>query len=290
MAGIETANIVFFSGTGGTARVARHLCDAFAAQGVAATPMELNGKQAPIARADLLVLAYPVYAANAPQPVGEWIATAPEGRGTPAVVVAVSGGGEISPNTASRVAPIRALERKGYPVVYEAMAVMPSNFLEQYDDALNVLLLRKAPALAQRVVREVLSGQTRRLRPLVRDKALARLCLLEHLGSRVFGRHLKVSDACTACGRCAAQCPRGNIAMQNGKPVFGSRCVLCMRCMYGCPVQAITPGFGKFAMFAQGFDLDALEARTKDRTDFPPVEELTKGWGFNGVKQYLAEE
>ena len=287
MAGIQTANLVYFSGTGGTARVARHLRDAFVAQGVTVAQVALEREQAPVADAELLVIAYPVYAGNAPQPVGEWIAAAPEGHGTPAAVVSVSGGGEVSPNTACRAATIRALTRKGYRVVYEAMMVMPSNFFEAYSDELSALLLRKAPDVARGIARDVLTGVTRRMRPLPWDRVLYRLLLVEHLGSRIFGKHLKASDACIGCGWCAAHCPRGNIAMKNGKPVFSNRCVLCTRCLYGCPVKAITPGFGKFAVLKQGFDLDALEARTQSKTDFPPLEELTKGAGYNGVTKYL---
>ena len=153
--------------------------------------------------------------------------------------------------------------------------------------ALSALLLRKAPDVARGIARDVLTGVTRRTRPLPWDRVLYRLLLVEHLGSRIFGKHLKASDACIGCGWCAAHCPRGNIAMKNGKPVFSNRCVLCTRCLYGCPVKAITPGFGKFAVLKQGFDLDALEARTQSKTDFPPLEELTKGAGYNGVTKYL---
>ena len=287
MAGLKTANIVFFSGTGGTARVARCLRDAFMRQGVAVTFSELLNKPVQLQKADLLAVLYPVYAANAPQPIGEWIAAAPEGRGTPTVVVSVSGGGEVSPNTACRVGVIRALERRGYPVVYEAMAVMPSNFLMPFGDELSALLLAKAPVFTERVAREVLAGQTRRTRPLRMDRLLRHLFLLEHIGSRMFGRHLRADDRCTGCGLCAAHCPRGNITMAGGKPVYGGKCVFCLRCVYGCPAHAIVPGFGKFAILKTGFDLAAVEKRMAGRTDFPPVEELTKGTAMNGVRAYL---
>lgn len=290
MTDIQTAHIVFFSGTGGTARMADCLRQAFVARGVEVAKTELTNKANPMVQADLLVLLYPVYAANAPQPIGEWIAATAHGNGTPAVVVAVSGGGEVSPNTACRVATNRALEAKGYPVVYEAMAVMPSNFLEGYSDALSALILRKAPLLAARIAEDVLSAKTKRIRPLARDRVFSRLFMLEHLGSRLFGKHLKASESCTGCGWCADHCPRGNITLTHGQPVFGDRCVLCTRCLYGCPTKAITPQFGKFAVLKQGFDLDAVEARTQGNVEFPPVEELMKGFGYGGVRKYLVDE
>lgn len=50
------------------------------------------------------------------------------------------------------------------------------------------------------------------------------------------------SDACTGCGKCEKSCPLGNVQIQNGRPVWNGRCVHCMACICGCPVQAIEYG------------------------------------------------
>lgn len=289
MESVKTVSIVFFSGTGGTARVAAGLAEAFAARGAQASLTELYGTPAPVPEADLLVVAFPVYAANAPQPVGEWIAAAPDGTGRRAAVVSVSGGGEVSPNTACRAATVRALTARGYQVVYEAMAVMPANFATAYSDALCAALLRRVPVFASRFAQALLAGETRRLRPVLIDRALSRLLLVEHAGSARFGRSLRASRACNGCGRCARRCPRGNIEMQGGKPVFGGRCVLCLRCVYGCPKRAIQPGIGRAFILKEGFDLDALEARTATLTAFPTDEQMTRGYLLHGVRRYLRD-
>lgn len=52
----------------------------------------------------------------------------------------------------------------------------------------------------------------------------------------------KVSDACIGCGQCARLCPRGNIHMENGRPVFGKNCVQCLGCLQYCPESAISLG------------------------------------------------
>ena len=287
MQNIQTAHIVYFSGTGGTARMAEHMHKAFAAQGVPAMVTELYNQVAAAVTADCLVLLYPVYAANAPTPMDEWLAAAPNGQGLPAVVLSVSGGGEISPNTACRVNVIKQLVRKGYRVIYEDMLVMPSNFLVPYGDALSVLILRAAPQKAARIAQDVLAGKTRRTRPHWWDRALSKLTTIEKRNSKYFGKHLYANEHCTHCSWCARHCPRGNIAMHDGKPTYGDRCVLCLRCVYGCPSHAIQAGMGKFAVLKNGFDLDALEARTQNITDFPPVEQLAKGLLLKGVYRYL---
>lgn len=283
----QTLQIVFFSGTGGTARVAARLGEAFTRRGVTVQRCALGAKPCAPFTAEALAILFPVYAANAPQPIGEWIAAAPAGENRPAIVISVSGGGEVSPNTACRVATVRALRAKGYRVVYEAMAVMPANFLMAYGDALSALLLRKAAPVTERIAAEVLAGVERHPRPLPIDRALSVLCLVEHPGSRMFGRHLHASADCSGCGLCEANCPRGNIVLQSGKPTFGNRCVFCLRCVYACPRRGIEPGIARASILKEGFDLAAVEARTWNQTSFPTVEELTPGKALAGVRAYL---
>ena len=52
----------------------------------------------------------------------------------------------------------------------------------------------------------------------------------------------KVSDACIGCGQCAKLCPRGNIRMENGRPVIGTNCIQCLGCLQYCPKSAISIG------------------------------------------------
>lgn len=50
------------------------------------------------------------------------------------------------------------------------------------------------------------------------------------------------TDACVSCGKCAAVCPLGNIALTDGKPVWGKNCTHCMACICRCPSRAIEYG------------------------------------------------
>ena len=55
-------------------------------------------------------------------------------------------------------------------------------------------------------------------------------------------KKFSVSDACVSCGTCAKICPRGNIRLEGGKPVFGTDCIGCLSCLQYCPKQAIDMG------------------------------------------------
>ena len=52
----------------------------------------------------------------------------------------------------------------------------------------------------------------------------------------------RVSDKCIGCGQCEKLCPRGNIRLENGKPVFGTNCIQCLGCLQFCPTGAISLG------------------------------------------------
>ena len=50
------------------------------------------------------------------------------------------------------------------------------------------------------------------------------------------------TSACISCGLCSRSCPMENITMHNGRPQWGSRCALCLRCYHICPSHAVAYG------------------------------------------------
>lgn len=55
-----------------------------------------------------------------------------------------------------------------------------------------------------------------------------------------------IRDTCKECGNCVKLCPRGNIKIENGRPVFSHNCELCHACIQWCPNFAIKhPDFDK---------------------------------------------
>lgn len=290
MQDIKSVHIVYFSGTGSTARVADYLKKAFGGHEIAITETQLNTKSYTEQNADLLVILYPVYAFNAPMPIDEWIAQAPAGEGRTAAVFSVSGGGEVSPNTACRTGVIRQLEGKGYDVCYESMFVMPSNVFITLNDVLCAMLLKASQNKAERVATDILSGRTVRTKPYAIDLQMSKLGLIEKRSGGVsFAKKLKATEQCSGCSWCVIHCPRGNITMQDGKPVFGKQCIVCLRCVYGCPQKAIVPGAGKLVVLKKGYDFKDIEKRSRTQTEFPPAADIAKGYVLNGIKKYLEE-
>ncbi len=91
------------------------------------------------------------------------------------------------------------------------------------------------------VAANVLAGKRSEKRP---PKAAAFEAMSKGLG-RSHGRRVKkfaANDRCISCGVCVKICPRGNIRLEAGKPVFGSSCIGCLSCVQFCPKQAIDIG------------------------------------------------
>lgn len=96
---------------------------------------------------------------------------------------------------------------------------------------------RKAAAVAA----AVLEGRRSEKRP-PKEAAFA---LMSKGLSKTHGKRIKkfaASDACIGCGTCVRVCPRSNIQLHDGKPVFGPNCIGCLSCVQLCPKQAINIG------------------------------------------------
>ena len=66
-----------------------------------------------------------------------------------------------------------------------------------------------------------------------------------NFGFNKFARSTKsfyTTDACTGCGLCAKNCPTHTITMENNRPVWGSQCYQCLKCINRCPAAAIQYG------------------------------------------------
>lgn len=290
----KKAQIVYFSGTGGTKMAAAALGDALAEREISCELFSPSSKSAFVAESGaLLIVMFPVYAFNAPVIIDDFLLGLPFCADGVAAVIAVSGGGEVSPNTASRCRTKRLLKKKGFRTVYEAGLVMPSNLIIEYPETISLLLLRILPEKAARIAADLSSGTVKGMKIHVIDRLWARLGALEKCGSPSFGKRIKVSGACKGCGLCAAKCPRGNIVLENGKPVFQDRCIMCLGCIYRCPRKALKPGILKFFVF-DDFDIDSLQKKLDadfwESPDREKIKDLTKGYLMSGVRKYLLEE
>jgi len=289
--------VVYFSGTGGTRLAAEGFESALKGRGCEVVLHSLDSREFRqnrdrysdlVKQLDLVLVIYAVHAMDAPEPVYGWISAMPEGKGLKTAVISVSGGGEVFPNTSCRVAVIKALERKGYSVPYEEMLVMPSNWITQGSDHVVMHVLNKLPEATARICDELLAGKSKRSRFRLSTRLLMPLSKLEKKQTAMFGRNLEAEDSCSGCGWCMESCPMENIRLESGRPVFGEQCIICLRCIYGCPAKAIKARKWSFVVVKSGFDLEAVRRRMEG-VELEPVDKCCKSHVWAGVKNYLED-
>ena len=286
----KRVKIVYYSGTGGTARVAECFESTFKNAGYEVLTQQLKKSISDLkSEHELLVLLFAVHACNAPEAVYKWIANLEKVKNIPAVVISVSGGGEVIPNTACRTSSIRRLERKGYKIIYEKMLVMPSNWIVATKLPLARMLLEVLPRKIQGIVEDIENGVLRKTKPYLIDRLFSYVGELEKYGAKAFGKRIRYTEACSGCGWCSSNCPASNITLEAGRPKFGNKCHLCLNCIYGCPNKALMPSIGKFVVIKEGYDLKTIENMgiLKETVD---VENLAKGYLWSGVRKYLLED
>jgi ferredoxin len=72
------------------------------------------------------------------------------------------------------------------------------------------------------------------------DLALIPVSILYYFAGRfMLAKSYFADHNCTACGKCAKNCPVGAIEMQNGLPFYKITCESCMRCISNCPERAL---------------------------------------------------
>lgn len=266
---VKTVTLAYFSGTGGTKAIVSCFETKFIKSGIHVNVIDISCRntyheeKAP----DLLIIFSPVYAFRLATIMEQWVKNLPKAQNIPAAVISVSGGGEVSPNTACRVHCKRLLVKKGYQPIYEKMFVMPSNYGSQAEYQLNLQLLNVIPFKVTQAITEILSGKISLTKPRALDHFFAFIGKSEHFGAKIFGLSIHASKECTQCGLCARKCPSNNIKIQNGLPKFGSNCMWCLKCIYDCPHHALYPGVFKFSVLKDGYNLTEMSEKAKTQCD-----------------------
>ena len=257
------------SGTGNTLMAAREFERQSARFGLEAEIRSLDrrnengGREPADPRADIFGLFYPVYGFGTPRIVLDWVKGLPAGGGRRCFLILTAAAGEAAGNLGAPKQVRRRLERRGYEVPYARILRMGSNWLVRYPDDFTRQLMKLLPEKCADAARAVAAGEVRSLprKPLLHALTALVAHQEDHVGARIWGRLLKAGGECDGCGLCAKRCPTGNIAQDaRGRISFGWSCQWCMRCVYGCPKNAIVPRFLKSVVLEGGYDPKAILA------------------------------
>jgi len=247
---------LYFSGTGNTDYVAHYLVQRLDQVEVELRSIEWQPPKE-VTGFDLLAFGFPVYAADSPGFVQDYLERLPAGEDRGAFVFCTKGAYAASAVKLN----LQRLAMRGYVPLCGGGVIMPGTdglsmiakdswmarkaLQKDYDQ------LEDADRLAEQM-QSVLSAlanghplDTLRM-PLppepkmgVADRLWAALYKMTEEWART---RLHADQQCEGCGLCARLCPVDNVTLRDGRAQFEEHCVLCLRCLHACPQEAIQIG------------------------------------------------
>lgn len=142
----------------------------------------------------------------------------------------------------------KIMKRQGWTAASASSVIMPNTYtlMKGFDtDSPDVerAKLQAAPRRVSEIVNTIKSGEATDdvtkgswawVKSLIVYPWFVRFCMSP--------KPFHPTSACVSCGKCAWECPLDNITMTDGKPRWGQRCALCLRCYHTCPHHAVAYG------------------------------------------------
>lgn len=233
--------IFLFSGTGMTKYVIDKLKTEFESQQVNVDIYNIEDTQAKnisINDYNILGIANPVHAFNAPKIVIDFVKQLPEVEGISTFIINTAG--EYNPiNFASSNLLIKILRKKGFDVFYNKQFMMPSNFIIKTKKTEVEKCISNVNCEVSNVAYDIINNVSCELKSGFIAKFATIVGRLEWIGAKSMGKFLYIDKNCNRCGNCINRCPNKNIIMEKNRVKFKWKCGLCMRCIYVCEKQSI---------------------------------------------------
>ena len=241
--------VFYFSPTGGTLQVAKHLAESMSKK--LCVEVEYHSYTLPRERevmpvfdaGDVIVWATPVYAGRIPNKTLDYVRNALHGNGNLSVAL-VTFGNRAYDNALAEL--VGLMEDGGMHQMGAAAMVTRHVFSDTLgacrpnnDD------IAALEDFANRVAEKIQSFSNEKI-PVLKvpgeshpDKYYTPLKTTNAPASFLKAKPSCDSERCTRCGKCLELCPMGSIELDGGVPVFSGICIKCQACRLSCPTEAI---------------------------------------------------
>lgn len=234
--------LYFFSGTGNTKWVADVFKKCFKKNGIDLELLNIERiEDIKLRQIDFLIVGSPVYAKVEPKIVDDFLNKLPNTLKHLKTIVYVTQGGKSS-SAPSIIA--KKLKIKGYNVLIQESIKMINNYYFRLGKEPNVNDCEKILNNAEYKVKNIVEDFINKNK-FKKQSSLVRMEIDKIYGNFFtrmipkISKNITATSECTKCGVCLINCPKSNITFEDGKAVFHSKCMLCLRCLYICPINAI---------------------------------------------------
>ena len=234
--------ILYFSGTGNSAHVAKKLEAQLGDTALNLAYYIKNDIHKPVHSDKPWVIVVPTYAWQIPHIVTSWMLQTELTGSHDAYFVMTCGDG--IGNAAKYNAAL--CEQKDWIHKGTAKIVMPENYIAMFD-APDLETAKRIVKAADRIIKKtgdyiLHGGNLPKSKVTLKDKILSGPINTGFNRFYVKANKFYTKDSCTSCGLCESLCPVNNVKLKDGKPVWGDFCTHCMACICGCPTEAIEYG------------------------------------------------
>lgn len=246
--------IIYFSPTGNALHLANQLEKHLDSYDVSKSPLEFT-KIEDLEKNNHLILLYPVHGFNAPRTVKRFVNNLLPGLYEYVSLIGVGCSSNWMNNAVSSDLR-KSLEKKDYSIIVDEILAMPLTFIMNFPDETNIQLIKNSQTSILKISKSIIELKKSTKEIKIKSKMLNFMGKAEQSAARFFGLELHANKNCNSCGTCWTNCPETNIKQnKKGKPKFGFSCLMCMRCIYSCHQNAISPRFSKFIPIKKGYSL-----------------------------------
>ena len=213
--------ILCFSGTGNSRYIAKKIAAELEDEIVDVNAKIKAADYSPVKTGENVIVVTPTYAWRIPRIVSDWLSKT-KLLSAKRIWFVMNCGSEIG--NASKYNSSLA-ERKHLCYMGTSQILMPENYIAMF----NAPQLEEAqpfPVPRNNLYDRFMSGPVNPIFYQFFVKATA----------------FQTDDTCIGCGQCVKNCPKNNIVLENGKPIWGNQCTHCMACICYCPTEAIEYG------------------------------------------------
>ncbi|MCE1246283.1 MAG: EFR1 family ferrodoxin [Firmicutes bacterium] len=246
----QKANIIYFTGTGNSARVCGVLGGVFEDAGYEVSVISIEDvKPDGVGEADLRVFAFPVYACSVPSVFIDWMRKLPRNNGAKAALISVFGSLDVNEKIPGYdgQALLQAkslLEDKGFDVFFGDGTGYPFNVPVSGgvpDEEKSKAILEKADETIRNIGVRIVAGEKYFKKCSWFNEAWSKLfgLLYAAVGRRWIGKLYAADDSCVKCGLCIKSCPVHTINSKLGNIRWKWNCEGCQRCVNICPKKSI---------------------------------------------------
>ena len=193
---------------------------------------------------DLVFFAYPIHGFNAPENVLKFAKTLKKGDKKRLIILKTSGE-HLRINNISSYSLRSILKRRNYYLTNEYHYLMPYDIIFRHTDLMAYNMYETLKGLVPLDCKDILDNKEVKLKYMPFGHIIQKIMLIEHPGAKINGWFMHTNKRCVSCGLCEKMCPVDNIFMrEDGKVKFKNHCIMCTRCTFNCPKDAIQ--FGLF--------------------------------------------